>query len=155
MRVRYYYDTTGINSRLDTLQAAVLRVKLKYLDGYSAARNHAAQWYDSELEGLPGIETPLRVPYSTHVYHQYTLKLNGIDRDALKKHLESKGIPSMVYYPVPAHLQQAFRYLGHGEGDFPVSEMLCKSVLSLPMHTELDAEQLSYITRHVIEFVKN
>lgn len=154
MRVRYYYDTTGINSRLDTLQAAVLRVKLKYLDAYSAARNRAAQWYDRELAGLPGIETPLRVPYSTHVYHQYTLRLHGIDRDALKKHLESKGIPSMVYYPVPAHLQHAFRYLGHTEGDFPVSEMLCKSVLSLPMHTELDEEQLSHITRHIIEFVK-
>ena len=154
MRVRYYYDTTGINSRLDTLQAAVLRVKLKYLDAYSAARNHAAQWYDRELAGLPGIETPLRVPYSTHVYHQYTLRLHGIDRDALKKHLESKGIPSMVYYPVPAHLQHAFRYLGHAEGDFPVSEMLCKTVLSLPMHTELDEEQLSHITRHIIEFVK-
>jgi len=154
MRVRCYYDTTGINSRLDTLQAAVLRVKLKYLDAYSAARNHAAQWYDRELAGLPGIETPLRVPYSTHVYHQYTLRLHGIDRDALKKHLESKGIPSMVYYPVPAHLQHAFRYLGHAEGDFPVSEMLCKTVLSLPMHTELDEEQLSHITRHIIEFVK-
>jgi dTDP-4-amino-4,6-dideoxygalactose transaminase len=154
MRVRYYYDTTGVNSRLDTVQAAVLRVKLRHLDAYSAARNRAAQWYDRALAGLPGIATPLRVPYSTHVYHQYTLKLSGVNRDELKKYLESQGIPSMVYYPVPAHMQQAFQYLGHHEGDFPVSEALCRTVLSLPMHTELEDDQLSWISDHVTRFVK-
>lgn len=154
MRVRYYYDTTGINSRLDTLQAAVLRVKLRHLDAYSEARDRAARWYDRALSELPGVTTPVRVPFSTHVFHQYTLTLNGIDRDELKKYLESQGIPSMVYYPVPAHLQHAFQYLGHREGDFPVSEALCRSVLSLPMHTELETDQLEWICEKVTQFVK-
>jgi len=153
MRKRYYYDLTGVNSRLDNLQAAILKVKLKYLDEYSGARRQAADWYDKTLIGLPGIEIPERSPFSTHVFHQYTLRLKDIDREALMKHLESKGIPSMVYYPVPLHVQQAFRYLGYQEGDFPVSEKLCKTVLSLPMHTELCEEQLQYITDGIIEFV--
>ena len=153
MRKRYYYDLTGVNSRLDTMQAAILRVKLKYLDEYSGSRRLAADWYDRTLKGLKGIEIPERSPFSTHVFHQYTLKLTGIDREALMKFLDSKGIPSMIYYPVPLHVQQAFRYLGYREGDFPVSEKLCKSVLSLPMHTELDEEQLQYITGSIIEFV--
>src|SRR4030042_4654656 len=140
MRKRYYYDLTGVNSRLDTLQAAILRVKLRYLDEYSDARRKAAGWYDDALKSLPGIEIPERSPFTTHAFHQYTLKLNGIDREALMKHLESKGIPSMIYYPVPCHLQQAFRYLGYQKGDFPVSEKICNSVLSLPMHTEFDEE---------------
>jgi UDP-2-acetamido-2-deoxy-ribo-hexuluronate aminotransferase len=153
MRIRYHYDMTGVNSRLDTLQAAVLRVKLKNLDEYSASRNRAARRYDLALKGLPGIEIPERSTFSTHVFHQYTLRLTGINREALRKHLEGKGIPSMVYYPVPVHLQKAFLYLGYHEGDFPVSEKLCKSVLSLPMHTELDEEQIKYITDSIIEFV--
>ena len=155
MRIRYHYDMTGVNSRLDTLQAAVLRVKLKYLDEYSASRNRAAKWYDLALQGLPGIEIPERSAFSTHVFHQYTLRLNGVDREALRKHLESKGIPSMVYYPVPVHLQKAFLYLGYQHGDFPVSEKLCGSVLSLPMHTELDEEQVRYIAGSIIEFIKS
>jgi len=153
MRVRYHYDLTGVNSRLDTLQAAILRVKLRYLDEYTAARNKAADWYDHYLGGLPGVLIPQRSPFSTHVFHQYTLRLNGISREGLRKHLEQKGIPSMVYYPLPAHLQEAFRYLGHREGDFPVSEMLCRSVLSLPMHTELTEEQVKYISSAVVEFI--
>jgi UDP-2-acetamido-2-deoxy-ribo-hexuluronate aminotransferase len=153
MRKRYYYDLTGVNSRLDTLQAAILRVKLRYLDEYSRSRRQAADWYDSKLKGLPGIEIPERSPFSTHVFHQYTLKLSNNDREALMKHLESKGIPSMIYYPVPLHVQQAFRYLGYDENDFPVSKMLCRSVLSLPMHTEFDEEQLQFITGSIVEFI--
>jgi len=153
MRKRYYYDLTGVNSRLDTMQAAILRVKLKYLDEYSRSRRLAADWYDKNLRDLPDITIPERSPFSTHVFHQYTLKLTNIDREALMKHLEDRGIPTMVYYPFPLHIQQAFRYLGYREGDFPVSEKLCRSVLSLPMHTEMDEEQLKYITDSIVEFV--
>jgi UDP-2-acetamido-2-deoxy-ribo-hexuluronate aminotransferase len=155
MRIRYHYDMTGVNSRLDTLQAAILRVKLKHLDEYSASRNRAAAWYDQALHGIRGIEIPERSAFSSHVFHQYTLRLTGIEREELKKYLESKGIPSMVYYPLPVHLQKAFLNLGYHPGDFPVSEKLCGSVLSIPMHTELDEEQLKYITGHIIEFVKS
>lgn len=155
MRRRYYYDLTGVNSRLDNIQAAILRVKLKYLDAYSAARNRAADWYDRMLKDVRGITIPWRVPFSTHVFHQYTLKLDGIDRAALMEYLESKGIPSMIYYPFPCHLQQAFSFLGHQQGDFPVSEQLCQQVISLPMHTELDEEQLDYITSNLISFVNS
>lgn len=153
MRQRYYYDITGVNSRLDTLQAAILRIKLRYLDAYSASRNKAAAWYDKKLSGIKGLTIPERSAFSSHVFHQYTLKLNGINREALMKFLESKGIPSMIYYPLPSHLQQAFKYLGYKEGDFPVSEELCRTVLSLPMHTELDEEQLQHITGNIIDFV--
>jgi UDP-2-acetamido-2-deoxy-ribo-hexuluronate aminotransferase len=153
MRIRYYYDMTGVNSRLDTIQAAILRVKLRHLDDYSAARNYAAAWYDMNLRGLQGIHIPERAPFSTHVFHQYTLLVDGF-RDELKKFLESRGIPAMIYYPVAGHLQKAFAYLGYHKGDFPVTEHLCDTVLSLPMHTELDEEQLSYITGSIIEFIK-
>ena len=155
MRKRYYYELTGVNSRLDNIQAAILRVKLNHLDAYSSARNKAAQWYDKTLKDLQGISIPERSPFTTHVFHQYTLRLSGIDRDALMKYLESKVIPSMIYYPVPCHMQQAFRYLSYHEGDFPVSEELCRSVLSLPMHTELDDDQLRYISDSIIKFVMN
>jgi UDP-2-acetamido-2-deoxy-ribo-hexuluronate aminotransferase len=153
MRIRYHYDLIGVNSRLDTLQAAILNVKLKHLDEYSRARNYAAALYDKAFNDLPGIAIPERSVFSTHVFHQYTIRLQDIEREALQKHLESKGIPSMIYYPVPLHLQKAFRYLGYREGDFPVSEQLCKTVLSLPMHTELDEEQVNYITGSIVEFV--
>lgn len=153
MRVRYYYDVTGVNSRLDTLQAAILRVKLRHLDDYSAARNYAATWYDLNLRGLQGIRIPERSPFSTHVFHQYTLQVDGF-RDELKSFLESRGIPAMIYYPVAGHMQKAFEYLGYHKGDFPVSEHLCKAVLSLPMHTELEEEQLKYITDTIVEFIK-
>jgi UDP-2-acetamido-2-deoxy-ribo-hexuluronate aminotransferase len=154
MRVRYYYDVTGVNSRLDTIQAAILRVKLRHLDEYSAARNAAADWYDTHLDGLKGIKLPERSPFSTHVFHQYTLLADGF-RDGLKKFLEDRGIPAMIYYPVAGHLQKAFEYLGYQKGDFPVSEHLCETVLSLPMHTELEPEQLRYITDSIIEFFKH
>jgi UDP-2-acetamido-2-deoxy-ribo-hexuluronate aminotransferase len=155
MRIRYHYDMTGVNSRLDTLQAAILRVKLRYLDEYSAARSRAANWYDLALRGLPGVEIPERASFSTHVFHQYTLRLQGINRDELRKFLESRGIPAMVYYPLPVHLQNAFLYLGYRKGDFPVSEQLCQTVLSLPMHTELEEEQVNYIANTLAEFVKS
>jgi UDP-2-acetamido-2-deoxy-ribo-hexuluronate aminotransferase len=154
MRVRYYYDVTGVNSRLDTIQAAILRVKLRHLDEYSAARDQAATWYDMNLRGLKGIKIPERSSFSTHVFHQYTLKVDGI-RDELKNFLESRDIPAMIYYPVAGHLQKAFKYLGYQKGDFPVSEHLCETVLSLPMHTELEEEQLKYITDSIIEFIKH
>lgn len=154
MKKRYYYDITGVNSRLDNIQAAILRVKLKYLDEYSDSRRKAADYYDKVLD-LNGITIPVRSSFSSHVFHQYTLKLHGISREALMKHLESQGIPSMIYYPFPGHLQQAFRFLGHRQGDFPVSEKLCESVLSIPMHTELNEEQLDYITSNIRSFVNS
>lgn len=155
MRRRYYYDMTGVNSRLDTIQAAILRVKLKHLDAYSSARNKAADWYDQHFKGIKGISIPERSAFSTHVFHQYTLKLDGIDRGRLMEYLQEKGIPSMIYYPVPCHLQRAFQSLGYQKGDFPVSEQLSESVLSLPMHTELDHEQLVYITESIITYLNS
>lgn len=154
MKVRYYHDNIGINSRLDTLQAAVLNVKLKYLDQYNQARQKAADFYDNAFKNNPRIQTPVRTKNSTHIFHQYTLVLKGVDREAFKSHLEKRGIPAMVYYPVPMHLQNAYKYLGYQPGDFPVSELLCKSVVSLPMHTELDTEQIEYITNIISEFIK-
>jgi UDP-2-acetamido-2-deoxy-ribo-hexuluronate aminotransferase len=152
MKVRYYHDTIGVNSRLDTIQAAVLKVKLRHLDAYNLARQQAATFYDKAFTSHPNLVVPHRNPSSTHIFHQYTLKIQDADRNGLKEHLEKKGIPSMVYYPVPLHLQKAYENLGYHEGDFPVTEQLCKSVLSLPMHTELDQDQLEYITGSVLEY---
>ncbi|MBU0763357.1 MAG: DegT/DnrJ/EryC1/StrS family aminotransferase, partial [Bacteroidetes bacterium] len=153
MTVRYYHDHVGINSRLDTLQAAVLQVKLKYLDKYCKARQEAASFYDRAFGNHPKISIPARFALSTHVFHQYTLKLHGTDRDKLVKQLGDKGIPSAVYYPIPLHLQKAYGNLGYKPDDFPVTEELCKKVLSLSMHTELDAEQLDYITLSLLELI--
>ena len=153
MKVRYQYDYIGINSRLDTIQAAILNVKLKHLDNYNKARQEVAAFYDKAFLNSPKITVPVRNPKSTHIFHQYTLFLEGVSRDGLKDHLQSKGIPSMIYYPIPLHLQKAYYYLGYKEGDFPVTEMLCKSVISLPMHTELDKEQLQFITDAVLEYI--
>ena len=152
MKLRYHYNDIGINSRLDTLQASILRVKLKYLDGFNSARRSAADFYDEALAGCPGIIIPERVSYSSHIFHQYTLRVKDGRRDGLKDYLSDKQIPSMVYYPGPLHLQEAYRYLGYGENDFPVTSNLCKEVLSLPMHPELDEEQLDYITRNILKF---
>ena len=154
MKVRYYHDYVGVNSRLDSIQAAVLNVKLQHLDEYSAARNKAAEYYDKAFANHPNITTPSRFKKSNHVFHQYTLKLKDADRDALKAHLETKNIPMMVYYPVPLHLQKAYKSDRYKAGDFPITECLSKSVFSLPMHTELDEEQLEYITSSVLEFFK-
>ena len=151
MVVRYYHEMVGVNSRLDSIQAAILDVKLQYLDEYIAARQKAAAYYDKAFEGKDWLLTPVCSNRSTHVYHQYTLRLMGVDRDALRGALAEKGIPAMVYYPVPLHLQEAYKDARYGEGAFPVAERLADCVLSLPMHTELDEEQLEYITRSVEE----
>lgn len=146
MKVRYYHDTIGVNSRLDTIQAAVLNVKLSHLNEYNAARQKAANHYNTELKSVDFLKTPGFAPNSNHIFHQYTLKTKNIDRNNLQKYLQEKGIPAMIYYPVPLHLQEAYKYLGFKAGDFPVTEELAKCVISLPMHTELTSEQLFFIT---------
>jgi UDP-2-acetamido-2-deoxy-ribo-hexuluronate aminotransferase len=152
--VQYYHDEIGVNSRLDTLQAAILRIKLKRLDEYAGARNKAAEYYDKAFADNPKIAVPQRADRSTHVFHQYTLKLKGVDRNGLREHLLSKDIPAMIYYPVPLHLQKAYLDSRYRKGDFPVTEELCGSVISLPMHTELSDEQLKKITDSVLEYIK-
>lgn len=147
--VRYYHEVVGVNSRLDSLQAAILGIKLKHLDEYAAARGRAAAFYDAALSGLEHVHTPERSPNSTHVFHQYTLRVTGGHRDGLKKHLEANGVPAMIYYPVPCHLQTAYRSDRFPEGSLPVTERLTHEVLSLPMSTELDNEQLQHITSTV------
>lgn len=154
MVIRYHHDMVGINSRLDSIQAAVLDAKLPHLDEYTAARQRAAAYYDQALAGHPRIAIPEHDPHSTHVYHQYTLRLHGVNRDQLREDLQALGIPSMVYYPVPLHLQKAYQDPRYRAGDFPAAEELANTVLSLPMHTELDNEQLEYITTHLIELVE-
>ncbi|MGF1565813.1 MAG: DegT/DnrJ/EryC1/StrS family aminotransferase [Flavobacteriales bacterium] len=152
MKVRYYHEKVGINSRLDSMQAAILRVKLRHLDDYCDARVAAADYYDTAFAGHPNLITPKRAPKTTHTFHQYTLKVKGIDRASLQKHLADQGVPAMIYYPVPLHLQEAFEYLGYSKGDFPVTEQLCTEVISLPMHTELSEAQLRRITEAVLDF---
>ncbi|MGL4597753.1 MAG: DegT/DnrJ/EryC1/StrS family aminotransferase [Bacteroidia bacterium] len=152
-RIQYYHDSIGVNSRLDSIQAAILRIKLRHLDEYAAARNAAAAYYDNALAGTPKIKTPARAKNTTHVFHQYTLQLQNVDREAFRKHLADKGIPSMIYYPVPLHMQKAYQSERYQTGAFPVTEKLCASVVSLPMHSELDEETLKYITDSVLEFV--
>lgn len=143
---KYYHELVGVNSRLDTIQAAVLNVKLKYLDEYVKARQNVAKAYDEGLDYISWLKIPVRQVNSTHVFHQYTLKIDKtVNRDQLRNYLEKKGIPTMVYYPVALHLQQAFRTEEYGEGDYPVSEALCEAVLSFPMHTEMSREQIDYI----------
>ena len=154
MVVRYHHDMIGVNSRLDSIQAAVLEVKLKHLDEYCANRLAAADYYDAAFATCDKLITPARNEKSTHVFHQYTLKLNGINRQEMQKFLADKGIPAMVYYPVPLHLQKAYQNARYKAGDFPVAEKLSECVMSLPMHTELSTEQLEYITRSVLEFLE-
>jgi dTDP-4-amino-4,6-dideoxygalactose transaminase len=149
-RIKYVHDSIGVNSRLDTLQAAVLEVKLRYLDDYTKRRNDVADFYDAALANTPGVSTPYRVDYSTHVFHQYTLKVEK--RDGLKLYLEQQGIPTMIYYPVPLHYQKAYQQPGIGEGSFAITEMLSKKVISLPIHTEMTKEEMTYICDTVKEF---
>ena len=153
MVVRYYHDMVGVNSRLDSIQAAVLDVKLKHLDTYCANRLAAADYYDAAFAATDKLIIPARSASSTHVFHQYTLKLKGVDRAGLQKHLADKGIPAMIYYPVPLHLQKAYQDARYKAGDFPIAEKLSECVMSLPMHTELTNEQLEYITKSVLEFL--
>jgi UDP-2-acetamido-2-deoxy-ribo-hexuluronate aminotransferase len=152
-RTLYYHDEIGVNSRLDSMQAAILRIKLRHLDEYAASRQRAAGYYDKAFAGNPKIKIPMREKNSSHVFHQYTLVLNGPDRNEMKDFLASLNVPSMIYYPVPLHLQKAYTDPRYKEGDFPVTEHLCKNVISLPMHTELRDEDLKKITLAVLEFV--
>lgn len=153
MVVRYHHDMVGVNSRLDGIQAAILDAKLPHLDEYIASRRRAAAYYDKAFAGNPHLLIPGHEPHSTHVYHQYTLRLIDVDRDNVKAQLQEAGIPAMVYYPVPLHLQKAYQDPRYKAGDFPVAERLASCVLSLPMHTELDDEQLAYITENVLRII--
>ncbi len=156
MEVRYYHDLIGMNSRLDTIQAAVLDVKLKYLEDFNKARRKAADYYDKAFQDIKGLRIPTRAVNSTHVFHQYTLVLSDeLDHFEMQNFLKEAGIPGMIYYPVPLHMQKAYLDPRYKEGDFPVTEKLCESVISLPMHTEHSEETLKYITDKVIEFARS
>ena len=148
-KVRYYHDMVGCNSRLDTIQAAILRIKLRKLDEYCSARRAAADYYDAAFANNTNIITPHRAAYSYHVFHQYTLQLKGVDRDKVQELLAEKGIPSMIYYPVPCHKQKMLAAFGGNEFQLPVTDHLNTCVISLPIHTELTQEELQYITEHV------
>jgi dTDP-4-amino-4,6-dideoxygalactose transaminase len=152
-KVQYIHDVIGVNSRLDTIQVAILNVKLKYLREYEENRRQAADWYDEALKDFKWLQTPMRVANSTHVFHQYTLKIKGGKkvRDKVKSILAESGIPSMIYYPLPLHLQKAFSLSNYGEGTFKVSEELCDCVLSLPIHTELNKGQTLLIANFLID----
>ncbi len=153
-RKRYYHEIVGCNSRLDSVQAAILRIKLKHLDEYNAARRTVATYYDKAFAGHPSITTPFQAPYSKHVFHQYTLKLtSGIDRDGLVSFLAERGTPSMIYYPVPGHRQPMFEEFGTASLNMPVTDALTTSVISLPIHTEMEEEQLAFIVRSVLEYI--
>ena len=155
---RYYHDVVGCNSRLDTIQAAILDIKLRHLDEYAAARRKAADYYDKAFAGHPKLAIPFRAPYSQHVFHQYTLLLeagerSAAERDGLQSFLAEHKIPSMIYYPVPGHRQKMFDQFNLGEMDMPVTDWLTERVISLPMHTELDESQLQFITARVLEYI--
>ena len=151
--VRYYHDIIGCNSRLDSIQAAVLRVKLRYLNEYITARQQAAAFYNDAFKDIAQITTPYVASFSTHGFHQYTIKLEGVNRDGLMQYLQDNGIPANIYYPVPVHLQKGYTSYGFKEGDMPRTEELTRQVLSLPIHTELTEEQLIYITTHIKRFI--
>ncbi len=150
---RYYHDVVGCNSRLDAMQAAILNIKLKHLDEYIAARRKAADYYDKAFAGNPKITVPFRDPNNTHVFHQYTLILDGVDRDGLNAYLAEQGVPSMIYYPVPAHRQKMFDAFGGSDYNLETTDWLTERVISLPIHTELDEEQQGFIVSKVLDFV--
>jgi dTDP-4-amino-4,6-dideoxygalactose transaminase len=154
-KVKYYHEVVGCNSRLDSIQAAVLRIKLRQLDNYIDARRNVATYYDTVFGAIPGVKIPFRSADSKHVFHQYTLQLEGIDRDALSAHLASKEIPSMIYYPVPAHRQKMFSAFGSASTELPVTDYLTSCVLSLPIHTEMQEEQLAYISSTIVEYINS
>jgi len=149
-QVKYHHDYVGVNSRLDTLQAAVLQVKLRHLDDYITKRKAAAHYYYEALKEVAWLQLPDIKTNTQHTFHQFTVKVKDGKRDVLKQYLTDKGIPTMIYYPISVHLQPAYRSLGYQEGDFPISERLCKEVLSLPMHTELTEDQLQYICETIV-----
>jgi dTDP-4-amino-4,6-dideoxygalactose transaminase len=148
-KVRYYHEVVGCNSRLDSIQAAVLRIKLRHLDEYCDARSRAADAYDKAFASNPAVDAPFRAPYTKHVFHQYTLKLRGVDRDALSSRLTAQGIPNMIYYPVPSHKQKMLLEFTDGIVYLPVTDALNSCVLSLPMHTELTQEEIDRISSAV------
>lgn len=150
---QYYHDVVGCNSRLDSIQAAILDIKLKHLDEYAAARRRVADYYDKVFAGNPKIKAPYRAPYSNHVFHQYTLILDGVEREGLKNFLATNNIPSMIYYPVPGHRQKMFEQFNTASKEMPVTDWLTGRVISLPIHTEMDEEQLNYITSKVLEYI--
>lgn len=150
---RYYHDVVGCNSRLDTLQAAILNIKLKKLDEYIDARRAAADYYDAAFANHAKITTPYRADYCKHVFHQYTLTLEGVNRDGLNEYLASKNIPSMIYYPVPGHKQKMFDSFNLEPADLKITDWLTERVISLPIHTELEEEQQAYITSTVLEYI--
>ncbi len=152
---QYHHDVVGCNSRLDNLQAAVLRIKLRNLDKYNAERNKVANYYDKFFAGIKEISTPQRAKNSTHVFHQYTLKLNGIDRNELRNYLADRDIPSMIYYPIPAHKQKMFEAFGSSNTNLPITDWLTERVISLPIHTEMTEDQLEKICSTILEFIKN
>lgn len=151
-RMKYYHEIIGMNSRLDTIQAAILREKLKHIEDYNSARICAAGYYDDKLRNVEWIQIPFRNPESTHVFHQYTILLKEDENVKVQDFLKKKGIPTMIYYPLPMHLQKAYAPYLEKNRKYPVSEMLMKRVLSLPMHTELTNEQLDYITNSLISY---
>jgi dTDP-4-amino-4,6-dideoxygalactose transaminase len=153
--IKYHHEVVGCNSRLDTIQAAILKIKLPFLDDYCVARQKVAEYYNNAFKDVDQISTPFKANNTTHVYHQYTIKLNGVDRKELIEYLSSHGIPSMIYYPLPAHKQGMFKSFGKENQDLPVTNRLTDCVLSLPVHTEMETEQLEYITKHVIHFIKS
>jgi UDP-2-acetamido-2-deoxy-ribo-hexuluronate aminotransferase len=150
---RYYHDIVGVNSRLDTLQAVVLNIKLPLLDEYIKARRAVADAYDAAFAGLPQITTPFRAANSYHVYHQYTLQLNGVDRNALQQYLQERQVPAMIYYPVPAHRQKMFAHFGGNDFNLPITDDLTTKVISLPIHTEMDQDQIQLIIDSVHSFL--
>lgn len=152
---RYYHSVVGVNSRLDSIQAAILNIKLRHLDDYAAARQAAAAYYDQALAGIEQLQAPARQERSTHVFHQYTLIVKDGRRDELQAFLNSKGIPTMIYYPVPLYEQEAYKQSMANEiSQLPATGYLCRSVISLPMHTELDEETLEHISEGVKAFFK-
>jgi dTDP-4-amino-4,6-dideoxygalactose transaminase len=151
---KYYHKVLGCNSRLDTIQAAILNVKLKYLDLYSEARNTIASFYDAAFIEVDELEVPLRQCYSTHVFHQYTLKVKNGKRNELQKYLADNGIPSMIYYPLPLYKQEAFQQFVYEDFKLPITEELCDQVLSLPIHTEMNIEKMNFICNIVKSFFK-
>ncbi|WP_304198135.1 DegT/DnrJ/EryC1/StrS aminotransferase family protein [Flavobacterium alvei] len=155
MYERYHHDVVGVNSRLDSIQAAVLNAKLPLLDSYNVARQNAARKYSAAFEGHKNIIAPtICEQCDCHVFHQYVLRIIDADRDALMQHLQEKGIPCAIYYPIPLHSQKAYADARYKEEDFPVTNQLVKEVIALSMHTELDDEQIKFITDSVLEFLK-
>jgi UDP-2-acetamido-2-deoxy-ribo-hexuluronate aminotransferase len=152
---RYYHDVVGCNSRLDAVQAAILDIKLKHLDEYIAARRKAADFYDNAFANNKKIIVPFRDANNKHVFHQYTLLVEGVDRDALHQFLADNTVPSMIYYPVPAHRQKMFDAFGGSNFNLPITDWLTERVISLPIHTELDEEQQNFIVTKVLEFINN